>query len=153
MAPVQQTAAKTRADVAISEKLLSLNYQKLRTEVNTIDSQESKDGGLIVVVTGCLTGENNVRKRFVQSFFLAPQSEDEPSLDNSQNPMEIKTMDTQLSVGGGLFVLATGFLTGRDKVRRSFAQSSFHAPQQTPQGFDLGFDLKFDLGFDFLLDC
>jgi len=29
--------------------------------------------GVIVLVTGCLTGKDNVRRKFTESFFLAPQ--------------------------------------------------------------------------------
>ena len=42
-------------------------------EIKTADAQQSYGSGVIVLVTGYLTGRDNVRKKFAQSFFLAPQ--------------------------------------------------------------------------------
>lgn len=58
---------------AINEKILSFNYEDYKVEVETADAQDSYYEGVIVLVTGCLTGKDNVRKKFTQSFFLAPQ--------------------------------------------------------------------------------
>ncbi|XVE56798.1 hypothetical protein DITRI_Ditri04bG0039800 [Diplodiscus trichospermus] len=58
---------------AIDEKVLSLNYEDYTAEIKTADAQESYEKGVIVLVTGCLTGKDNVRKKFTQTFFLAPQ--------------------------------------------------------------------------------
>ncbi|XP_076906862.1 nuclear transport factor 2-like [Bidens hawaiensis] len=58
---------------AINEKILSLNYDNFRAEIRTVDAQESINGGFNVLVTGYLTGEDNISKNFAQSFFLAPQ--------------------------------------------------------------------------------
>ncbi|KDP26351.1 hypothetical protein JCGZ_17509 [Jatropha curcas] len=58
---------------AINEKILSLNYDEFRAEITTVDSQESYNGGVLVLVTGYLTGKDNLRQKFAQSFFLAPQ--------------------------------------------------------------------------------
>ena len=44
---------------------------------------------------------------------------------------EIATVDTQESHGGGYIVLVTGYLTGKDSVRRTFSQTFFLAPQET----------------------
>ncbi|KAF8686168.1 hypothetical protein HU200_043641 [Digitaria exilis] len=43
---------------------------------------------------------------------------------------EIRTVDSQESLGGGVTVLVTGHLTDRDGVRREFSQSFFLAPQE-----------------------
>jgi hypothetical protein len=43
---------------------------------------------------------------------------------------EIRTVDSQESLGGGVTVLVTGHLTGRDGVRCEFSQSFFLAPQE-----------------------
>lgn len=51
----------------------SLDYQNYHTEILTADAQFSYKNGVIVLVTGCLNGNNNVRRKFTQSFFLAPQ--------------------------------------------------------------------------------
>ncbi|KAA8543519.1 hypothetical protein F0562_021727 [Nyssa sinensis] len=59
---------------AINEKILSLNYGEFRAEIKSVDSQESLDGGVHVLVTGYLTAnDNNVIRNFAQTFFLAPQ--------------------------------------------------------------------------------
>ena len=38
-----------------------------------MDAQDSFSGGVIVLVTGYLTGKDTLRRKFSQSFFLAPQ--------------------------------------------------------------------------------
>ncbi|CAK7349394.1 unnamed protein product [Dovyalis caffra] len=58
---------------AINEKILSLGYGQVRAEIVTVDSQESYNGGVLVLVTGYLNGNDNLRQKFTQSFFLAPQ--------------------------------------------------------------------------------
>ncbi|KAJ7978749.1 ras GTPase-activating protein-binding protein 2 [Quillaja saponaria] len=58
---------------AINEKILSLNYEDYTAEIMTADAQESFEKGVVVLVTGCLTGKDDVRKKFTQTFFLAPQ--------------------------------------------------------------------------------
>ncbi|XP_024973593.1 ras GTPase-activating protein-binding protein 1-like isoform X1 [Cynara cardunculus var. scolymus] len=58
---------------AINSKILSLNYDELRAEIKSVDAQESLNGGVNVLVTGYLTGKDNVLRNFTQSFFLAPQ--------------------------------------------------------------------------------
>lgn len=58
---------------AINEKILSLNCGEFRAEIVTVDAQESLNGGVLVLVTGYLTGKDNLGRKFTQSFFLAPQ--------------------------------------------------------------------------------
>ncbi|XP_028075736.1 putative G3BP-like protein isoform X1 [Camellia sinensis] len=58
---------------AINDKILSLDYGNYKAEIKTADAQESYKEGVIVLVTGCLTGKDNVRKKFTETFFLAPQ--------------------------------------------------------------------------------
>eukprot|EP01018_Ginkgo_biloba_P035693 Gb_35692 [translate_table: standard] len=58
---------------AIHEKIMSLDSSDCRAEIKTVDSQESYNLGVLVLVTGSLTGKNNVKRNFTQSFFLAPQ--------------------------------------------------------------------------------
>lgn len=57
----------------INDMILSLGYQDFKVEILTADAQASYKDGVIVLVTGCLTGKDNVRRKFTQSFFLAPQ--------------------------------------------------------------------------------
>ncbi|XP_055812982.1 nuclear transport factor 2-like isoform X2 [Solanum dulcamara] len=58
---------------AINDKILSLNYADFRAEIKSVDSQESFNGGVHVLVTGYLTGKDNLIRNFSQTFFLAPQ--------------------------------------------------------------------------------
>ncbi|XP_076934095.1 nuclear transport factor 2-like [Bidens hawaiensis] len=58
---------------AINSKIVSLNYDEFRAEIKSVDAQESLNGGVNVLVTGYLTGKDNVVRKFTQSFFLAPQ--------------------------------------------------------------------------------
>ncbi|GER41174.1 nuclear transport factor 2 family protein [Striga asiatica] len=58
---------------AINDKIVSLNYENLRAEIKSVDALESYNGGVNVLVTGHLTGQDNIVKNFAQSFFLAPQ--------------------------------------------------------------------------------
>ncbi|KAJ1435331.1 RNA-binding domain superfamily [Sesbania bispinosa] len=57
----------------INEKILSLNFKEFKAEIKTADAQNSYKEGVTVLVTGCLTGKDNLRRKFAQSFFLAPQ--------------------------------------------------------------------------------
>ncbi|XP_058736451.1 nuclear transport factor 2-like isoform X2 [Vicia villosa] len=57
----------------INEKILSLNFKEFKAEIMTADAQKSHNEGVTVLVTGCLTGKDNLRRKFAQSFFLAPQ--------------------------------------------------------------------------------
>ncbi|KAJ8476359.1 hypothetical protein OPV22_020086 [Ensete ventricosum] len=56
---------------AINAKILSMGF--VRAEMTSVDAQESLGGGVIMLVTGHLTGEDNVKRDFIQSFFLARQ--------------------------------------------------------------------------------
>ncbi|KAF2312868.1 hypothetical protein GH714_040924 [Hevea brasiliensis] len=58
---------------AINDKILSLNYEDYTAEIKNADAQESYEKGVMVLVTGYLTGKDNLKKKFSQTFFLAPQ--------------------------------------------------------------------------------
>lgn len=58
---------------AINEKFLSLNYDEYKAEIKSVDAQESLSSGVHVLVTGYMTGKDNIVRNFTQSFFLAPQ--------------------------------------------------------------------------------
>ncbi|KAI3742423.1 hypothetical protein L1987_60105 [Smallanthus sonchifolius] len=58
---------------AINSKILSLKYDEFKAEIKSVDAQESLSGGVNVLVTGYLTGKDNVLRKFTQAFFLAPQ--------------------------------------------------------------------------------
>ncbi|XP_019178699.1 PREDICTED: putative G3BP-like protein isoform X3 [Ipomoea nil] len=57
----------------INDKIVSLKYSDFSAEIKSVDSQESFNGGVSVLVTGYLTGKDNMIRNFSQSFFLAPQ--------------------------------------------------------------------------------
>ncbi|XP_061360343.1 nuclear transport factor 2-like [Gastrolobium bilobum] len=65
------TTVTTTAE--INRKILSLDYTSFRVEILSADAQPSYKDGVMVVVTGCLTGRDNLKRKFTQSFFLAPQ--------------------------------------------------------------------------------
>ncbi|XP_031477838.1 nuclear transport factor 2-like [Nymphaea colorata] len=58
---------------AINEKILSMDYGEFRSEIKTVDAQDSLNGGVLVLVTGHLISKDNAKRSFTQSFFLAPQ--------------------------------------------------------------------------------
>ncbi|KAM3751241.1 hypothetical protein ACB098_04G093600 [Castanea mollissima] len=67
------TMATVTTMQAINEKILSFNHEDFTAEIKTADAQESHEKGVIVLVTGCLTGKDNLKRKFTQTFFLAPQ--------------------------------------------------------------------------------
>ncbi|PRQ40631.1 putative nucleotide-binding alpha-beta plait domain, NTF2-like domain-containing protein [Rosa chinensis] len=56
---------------AINEKILSLDCPSIH--ILTVDSQFSLANGVIVLVTGNIVGNDKVKRRFTQTFFLATQ--------------------------------------------------------------------------------
>ncbi|XP_048335261.2 nuclear transport factor 2 isoform X1 [Ziziphus jujuba] len=57
----------------INKKILSFDYKDYVVDIKTADAQKSYKEGVTVLVTGCLTGKDNLKRKFAQSFFLAPQ--------------------------------------------------------------------------------
>ncbi|KAK8943492.1 hypothetical protein KSP40_PGU001492 [Platanthera guangdongensis] len=51
------------------------------------------------------------------------------SMDYTDYRAQIKTVDAQKSLNGGVLVLVTGYLFGKDNVKRDFAQTFFLATQ------------------------
>ncbi|XP_059446202.1 nuclear transport factor 2 [Corylus avellana] len=58
---------------AIKETILSFNFPNYKSDVLTVDAEFSYKDGVIVLVTGCVTGKDNVERKFTESFFLVPQ--------------------------------------------------------------------------------
>ncbi|XP_022769353.1 ras GTPase-activating protein-binding protein 2-like isoform X2 [Durio zibethinus] len=83
---------------AINEKVLSLNCEDYIAEIKTADAQDSFEKGVIVLVTGCLTGKDNVRKKFTQTFFLAPQDNGYFVLNDVFRYIEEKEMQNPVAV-------------------------------------------------------
>ncbi|RDX98760.1 Ras GTPase-activating protein-binding protein 1, partial [Mucuna pruriens] len=50
----------------INEKILSLNFKEFKAEIKTADAQKSHKEGVTVLVTGCLTGKDNMKRKFAQ---------------------------------------------------------------------------------------
>jgi hypothetical protein len=57
----------------INETFMSLSFTDITTEIYSVDSQYSLDGGVIVQVTGALQEAKGTKRSFVQTFFLAVQ--------------------------------------------------------------------------------
>ncbi|ESQ31832.1 hypothetical protein EUTSA_v100055271mg, partial [Eutrema salsugineum] len=102
----QDSSLLTRPDVtgavttvttmqAINDKIMSLKYEDYTAEIETADAQESHERGVIVLVTGRLTGNDNVRKKFSQTFFLAPQDKGYFVLNDVFRFLEEKPVTTQ----------------------------------------------------------
>lgn len=89
---------------AINDKIMSLNLRNCFTEIETVDSQVSYQDGVFCVVTGTFTGQDNVQRRFAQSFFLAPQESGGYFVLNDVfrflNETNCKEMNQNTSYGG-----------------------------------------------------
>ncbi|KAH8501057.1 hypothetical protein H0E87_016039 [Populus deltoides] len=59
----------------IKKLILSLDYKNCVVEIQTVDSQESYENAVMVIVTGFFAGKDSDRKRFTQAFFLVPQED------------------------------------------------------------------------------
>ncbi|KAH9603682.1 hypothetical protein KSS87_009258 [Heliosperma pusillum] len=57
---------------AIDEKIQS--YGSLKADIKFVDAQESYRDGVIVLVYGSMVNEDDSRRNFTQTFFLAPQA-------------------------------------------------------------------------------
>jgi len=62
----------------INQKILSLDYRDCLVKLAIVDCQESLDGGILVVVKGDLSKKGESPKKFLQTFFLAVQTEPQP---------------------------------------------------------------------------
>ncbi|CAL9068642.1 unnamed protein product [Musa banksii] len=63
----------TTADVSARNLCLFAISEKMGADIKTVDAQESLGGGVIVLTTGLLTYENNLKSNCTQSSFRAPQ--------------------------------------------------------------------------------
>ncbi|XP_059648747.1 nuclear transport factor 2-like isoform X1 [Cornus florida] len=58
----------------INDNILLSEFKYYKAEIATIDAQDScNEKGVIVLVTGCLTGKDDLRMKFTQTFFLTQQ--------------------------------------------------------------------------------
>ena len=58
---------------AINEKILSLGYGEFSAVIVSVDAQKLLGGVVLVLVTGFMSGKDNLKQKFTGCFFLAPQ--------------------------------------------------------------------------------
>ncbi|TYH24434.1 hypothetical protein ES288_A03G091800v1 [Gossypium darwinii] len=85
---------------AINEKVLSLNYEDYTAEIKTADAEDCFEKGIILLVTGSLTGKDNVKKKFAQTFFLAPQDKGYFVLNDVFRYVEEKELQNSVPANG-----------------------------------------------------
>uniref|UniRef100_A0A0D9W3Z3 NTF2 domain-containing protein n=1 Tax=Leersia perrieri TaxID=77586 RepID=A0A0D9W3Z3_9ORYZ len=130
---------------AINAKIMSMDI--VRAEIKAVDAQESLAGGVTVLVTGHLTGSDDLRREFSQSFFLAPQEkgyfvlndilryvgegdqevEPEPELEQSLPPQQQKLAQEPDSVSAPA---ANG--TSVPREQEAFSQPEQHVAEPAP---------------------
>ncbi|KAI5063953.1 hypothetical protein GOP47_0020623 [Adiantum capillus-veneris] len=72
--PLPETTVEPATTLSgINDKIMSWDYHAMRTEIITVDSQESLAGRVLVMVTGALYNAGGLRRMFVQTFVLVPQ--------------------------------------------------------------------------------
>ncbi|PHU02289.1 hypothetical protein BC332_27540 [Capsicum chinense] len=71
--PFHREIESVKSSEDINEFIISSHFKDKKVEVINIDSQSSTGGGVLVLVTACLIEQDNLRKNFSQTFFLAPQ--------------------------------------------------------------------------------
>ncbi|KAF7097496.1 hypothetical protein CFC21_099308 [Triticum aestivum] len=57
----------------INKHFVSTYLKGCSMEIDNVDSQPSHEGGVLVLVSGSFTVPDAMKRRFTQSFFLAPQ--------------------------------------------------------------------------------
>jgi len=59
----------------INKKIQSLNFQDCKVSLSVVDAQAGIDNGIVITVIGHLSNKGEAPKKFVQTFFLATQTE------------------------------------------------------------------------------
>ena len=57
----------------INKHFVSTYLKGCSMQIDNVDSQPSHEGGVLVLVSGSFTVPDAMKRRFTQSFFLAPQ--------------------------------------------------------------------------------
>ncbi|KAI8103253.1 hypothetical protein M9435_004592 [Picochlorum sp. BPE23] len=70
---VMQRMKHASGQKMIDDTLTSLHEKDITTDIFSVDSQYSLDGGVMVQVTGALQESGGIKRSFVQTFFLAVQ--------------------------------------------------------------------------------
>ncbi|KAK6796872.1 hypothetical protein RDI58_004573 [Solanum bulbocastanum] len=102
----------------INTLICSLDYKNYKTEIKTADAQDSFKDGVIVLVTGYLTGRDKLKRKFAQTFFLAPQDKGYFVLNDVFRYVEESEIDTVSEVINGTEDVQSEVLTP-DPGRRS----------------------------------
>ncbi|KAG2322670.1 hypothetical protein Bca4012_057367 [Brassica carinata] len=58
---------------AIKKHYLTCEYKGTTYDVLSVNSQRSLQDGILIMVVGFLTGQDNLKRKFSQTFYLAPQ--------------------------------------------------------------------------------
>lgn len=87
---------------SIDDMICSMEYKKWRAEIKTADAQASYNGGVIVLVTGSLTGRDNCIRAFTQTFFLAPQEKGYFVLNDMLRYVEVCEPDQNVPATTGI---------------------------------------------------
>lgn len=95
----------------INDMICSLDYKNCKAEIKTADAQQSYKDGVIVLVTGYLTGKDNMRKQFTQTFFLAPQDKGYFVLNDVLRYTDQNETDNSLEMVNGVKNVAPAPLT------------------------------------------
>lgn len=57
----------------IHQKIMAIGFENCKVFIHSVDAQSSADGGIILQVIGEMTNRGEAWRKFVQTFFLAPQ--------------------------------------------------------------------------------
>ncbi|XP_010317134.2 nuclear transport factor 2-like isoform X3 [Solanum lycopersicum] len=85
----------------INTLICSLDYKNYKAEIRTADAQDSFKDAVVVLVTGCLTGRDKLKRKFAQTFFLAPQDKGYFVLNDVFRYVEDNEIDTVSEVLNG----------------------------------------------------
>ncbi|KAG8382109.1 hypothetical protein BUALT_Bualt05G0042200 [Buddleja alternifolia] len=98
---------------AINEKIVLLNYVHFRVEIESVDAQESFNGGVHVLDTSKL---GHLKYNGLMSINTTMQAINAKivSLAYVHFKAEIEFFDAQESFNGGVHILVTGYITGKD---------------------------------------
>ncbi|XP_069150373.1 nuclear transport factor 2-like [Solanum lycopersicum] len=81
--------------------ICSLDYKNYKAEIKSADAQDSFKDGVVNLVTGCLTGKDKLKRKFAQTFFLAPQDKGYFVLNDVFRYVEDNEIDTVSEVLNG----------------------------------------------------
>ncbi|KAK1554652.1 hypothetical protein Q3G72_015276 [Acer saccharum] len=86
---------------AINDKILFLDHEEFSAEITTVDAQESYNGSVLVLVTGNLTGKDNVRLRRTYRCVPISSSPTQASLRSIKSQEQQPVASTNATVDNG----------------------------------------------------